>query len=125
MVRIPLSIFICLCRPVTVWILETNWNQTKEDDMRITETIKLSVDETPMQITFWDIRGVDYDPSWLHNAHVALVCFSVNIGSTDAKGKHLGRVRFPPSSLQPLPSPLPVSQNPHHPLTTPHSGSPK
>lgn len=63
--------------------------------MRITETIKLSVDETPMQICFWDIRGVDYDPSWLHNAHVALVCFSVNIGSTDSKGKHLGRVHFP------------------------------
>lgn len=60
--------------------------------MRITETLKLSVDEAPLELCLWDIRGHDYDPTWLHNAHVALVCFSVNIGSTDPKGKHLGRV---------------------------------
>lgn len=45
-----------------------------------------------MELALWDIRGIDYDPTWLNDAHVALVCFSVNIGSTDSKGKHLGRV---------------------------------
>lgn len=70
--------------------------QSKADEVRITETIKVSVDESPVQLCFWDIRGIDYDPSWLHGAHVALVCFSVNIGSTDSKGKHLGRVSILP-----------------------------
>lgn len=64
------------------------------------ETVKLSVDEEPMELSLWDIRGIDYDPTWLKDAHVALVCFSVNIGSTDSKGKHLGRVRH---KLPPLP----------------------
>lgn len=58
----------------------------------VTETVKVSVDEEPVELSLWDIRGIDYDPSWLHNAQVALICFSVNIASTDAKGKHLGRV---------------------------------
>lgn len=66
--------------------------QSKNDKCGITETVKLSVDEEPMELALWDIRGIDYDPTWLHGAHVALVCFSVNIGSTDSKGKHLGRV---------------------------------
>ncbi|KUI70930.1 GTP-binding protein rhoA [Cytospora mali] len=57
----------------------------------VTETVKVAVDEEPVELSLWDIRGIDYDPSWLHGAQVALVCFSVNIGSTDAKGKHLGR----------------------------------
>lgn len=56
------------------------------------ETVKLSIDEEPVELALWDIRGIDYDPTWLNDAHVALVCFSVNIGSTDSKGKHLGRV---------------------------------
>ncbi|KAJ4414374.1 GTP-binding protein Rho1 [Gnomoniopsis sp. IMI 355080] len=75
---------------------------TKADELRITETLKLSVDEAPIQLCLWDIRGIDYDPSWLYGAHVALVCFSVNIGATDSKGKHLGRVR----SSAPLSAPL-------------------
>lgn len=76
--------------------------QSKSDEARITETVKLSVDETPIELCFWDIRGIDYDPSWLRGAHVALVCFSVNIGSTDSKGKHLGRVSpFAALSLSP------------------------
>lgn len=58
----------------------------------VTETVKVSVDEEPVELSLWDIRGIDYDPSWLGNAQVALICFSVNIASTDAKGKHLGRV---------------------------------
>ena len=58
----------------------------------VMETVKVSVDEEPVELSLWDIRGIDYDPSWLHNAQVALICFSVNIASTDAKGKHLGRV---------------------------------
>ncbi|KKY35048.1 hypothetical protein UCDDA912_g04998 [Diaporthe ampelina] len=57
----------------------------------VMETVKVSVDEEPVELSLWDIRGIDYDPSWLHNAQVALICFSVNIASTDAKGKHLGR----------------------------------
>ncbi|KAF3764650.1 hypothetical protein M406DRAFT_243258, partial [Cryphonectria parasitica EP155] len=57
----------------------------------ITETVRIAVDEEPMELSLWDIRGIDYDPTWLNDAHVALVCFSVNIGSTDSKGKHLGR----------------------------------
>lgn len=65
--------------------------RSKADELRITETVQLSVDETPIQLCLWDIRGIDYDPSWLYGAHAALVCFSVNIGSTDSKGKHLGR----------------------------------
>lgn len=58
----------------------------------VTETVKVAVDEEPVELSLWDIRGIDYDPSWLSNAQVALICFSVNIASTDAKGKHLGRV---------------------------------
>lgn len=54
--------------------------------------MKISIDEQPIELSLWDIRGIDYDPTWLRDAHVALVCFSVNIGSTDSKGKHLGRV---------------------------------
>ncbi|KAJ0122701.1 GTP-binding protein rhoA [Diaporthe amygdali] len=61
------------------------------DHSGVTETVKVSVDEEPVELSLWDIRGIDYDPSWLNNAQVALICFSVNIGSTDAKGKHLGR----------------------------------
>lgn len=62
------------------------------DRAGVTETVKVSVDEEPVELSLWDIRGIDYDPSWLSNAQVALICFSVNIASTDAKGKHLGRV---------------------------------
>lgn len=62
------------------------------DRSGVTETVKVSVDEEPVELSLWDIRGIDYDPSWLHNAQVALICFSVNIASTDSKGKHLGRV---------------------------------
>lgn len=62
------------------------------DRSGVTETVKVSVDEEPVELSLWDIRGIDYDPSWLSNAQVALICFSVNIASTDAKGKHLGRV---------------------------------
>lgn len=62
------------------------------DRSGVTETLKVSVDEEPVELSLWDIRGIDYDPSWLSNAQVALICFSVNIASTDAKGKHLGRV---------------------------------
>lgn len=58
----------------------------------VAETVRVSVDEEPVELSLWDIRGYDYDPSWLGGAQVALVCFSVNIASTDAKGKHLGRV---------------------------------
>lgn len=61
------------------------------DRSGVTETLKVSVDEEPVELSLWDIRGIDYDPSWLSNAQVALICFSVNIASTDAKGKHLGR----------------------------------
>lgn len=64
------------------------------DHSGVTETVKVSVDEEPVELSLWDIRGIDYDPSWLNNAQVALICFSVNIASTDAKGKHLGRVSF-------------------------------
>lgn len=56
--------------------------------------VRVSVDDDPIELSLWDIRGIDYDPTWLNGAHVALICFSVNIGSTDSKGKHLGRVRF-------------------------------
>lgn len=62
------------------------------DRASVTETVRVSVDEEPVELSLWDIRGIDYDPSWLSNAQVALICFSVNIASTDAKGKHLGRV---------------------------------
>lgn len=65
------------------------------DRSGVTETVKVSVDEEPVELSLWDIRGIDYDPSWLHNAQVALICFSVNIASTDSKGKHLGRVSSP------------------------------
>lgn len=58
--------------------------------------MRLSIDEEPIELSLWDIRGIDYDPTWLNDAHVALVCFSVNIGSTDSKGKHLGRVSSTP-----------------------------
>lgn len=61
------------------------------DRSGVTETVRVSVDEEPVELSLWDIRGIDYDPSWLSNAQVALICFSVNIASTDAKGKHLGR----------------------------------
>ncbi|KAK7713226.1 GTP-binding protein Rho1 [Diaporthe eres] len=61
------------------------------DRASVTETVRVSVDEEPVELSLWDIRGIDYDPSWLSNAQVALICFSVNIASTDAKGKHLGR----------------------------------
>lgn len=64
----------------------------ESDRSGVTETVKVSVDEEPVELSLWDIRGIDYDPSWLSNAQVALICFSVNIASTDAKGKHLGRV---------------------------------
>lgn len=67
----------------------------------VTETVKVSVDEEPVELSLWDIRGIDYDPSWLGNAQVALICFSVNIASTDAKGKHLGRVSYPHSPESP------------------------
>lgn len=81
--------------------------QGKSDKSGIMESVKLSVDEEPIELSLWDIRGIDYDPTWLKDAHVALVCFSVNIGSTDSKGKHLGRVRhtFPPSPGRVHPTP--------------------
>lgn len=85
----------------------TNNSQKKEDHSKFTETIKVSVDDEPVELSLWDIRGIDYEPSSLSDTQVALVCFSINIGSTDAKGKHLGRVsrhppRFPFSTLPKL-----------------------
>lgn len=80
--------------------------QTKQDKCGITEAVRISVDDEPIELSLWDIRGIDYDPTWLNDAHVALVCFSVNIGSTDSKGKHLGRVSSfltppPPKAVNP------------------------
>lgn len=72
----------------------------ESDRSGVTETVKVSVDEEPVELSLWDIRGIDYDPSWLSNAQVALICFSVNIASTDAKGKHLGRVSISSSPVE-------------------------
>ncbi|ROV89124.1 hypothetical protein VSDG_08871 [Cytospora chrysosperma] len=66
-------------------------SQNDRGHSKLVETVKVSVDDEPVELSLWDIRGIDYDPSWLNDTQVALVCFSVNIGSTDAKGKHLGR----------------------------------
>lgn len=65
------------------------------------------MDDKAVDLSLWDVRGIDYDPSWLHDAQVALVCFSINIGSTDAKGKHLERV----SGLH-HPAPFQTQNNP-------------
>ncbi|KAK7732480.1 Rho GTPase [Cytospora paraplurivora] len=63
----------------------------KNDHSAANENVKVSVDDEAVDLSLWDVRGIDYDPSWLYDAQVALVCFSINIGSTDAKGKHLER----------------------------------
>lgn len=73
-----------------------------------------------MELALWDIRGIDYDPTWLNDAHVALVCFSINIGSTDSKGKHLGRVSR--DDISSLLRKCFRTQDQHHPANNRNSG---
>lgn len=86
-------------------MVQADGSKNRNDHARYSESVKVSVDEEPVELSMWDIRGMDYDPAWLSGAQVALVCFSVNIGSTDAKGKHLGRVSRDPKSYP--------ARNPH------------
>lgn len=88
-VKVRKELFVVVLVPVANVLPQSN-----ADKCPIMETVRVAVDEEPMELSLWDIRGIDYDPTWLNDAHVALVCFSVNIGSTDSKGKHLGRVCF-------------------------------
>ncbi|ROW07911.1 hypothetical protein VMCG_03444 [Cytospora schulzeri] len=52
--------------------------KNKNTHNNVTETVKVSVDDEPVELSLWDIRGIDYDPAWLNDAQVALWVTEVN-----------------------------------------------
>ncbi|ROW14155.1 hypothetical protein VPNG_04289 [Cytospora leucostoma] len=53
-------------------------SQNKNDHSAANESVKVSVDDEAVDLSLWDVRGIDYDPSWLYDAQVALWVREVN-----------------------------------------------